>query len=94
MPFFTLFADIYYLAFLVPDHMTLDAFCRNLRGCNDRKDFDRSQLAQLYESINSNEIRWEGDGSGKWSFTVVQIVGGVGSGLEFIHMFVCAPLDC
>ncbi|CAB75411.1 ArfGEF [Schizosaccharomyces pombe] len=36
--------------------MTLDDFCRNVRGVNDGQDFDRNFLSEIYKAIKENEI--------------------------------------
>lgn len=38
------------------NRMTFEAFARNLRGVNGGKDFDQDYLADIYNSIKSNEI--------------------------------------
>lgn len=41
------------------EKMTVNQFCSNLRGTNDKEDFPRAQLEEAYMSIANEEIAWK-----------------------------------
>ncbi|KNE68002.1 hypothetical protein AMAG_19831 [Allomyces macrogynus ATCC 38327] len=56
----------------VRNRMDLDAFCRNLRGLNNNKDFDPAFLDAIFTAIHTKEIKDVETLDGKWTEALVQ----------------------
>ncbi|KNE67081.1 hypothetical protein AMAG_12157 [Allomyces macrogynus ATCC 38327] len=56
----------------VRNRMDFDAFCRNLRGLNNNKDFDPAFLDAIFTAIHTKEIKDVETLDGKWTEALVQ----------------------